>query len=151
MTHAVSDDHVGCLGIEPTIHHSPVDGMHQVGAHQSVHIGELLLEDVSPASPPDRLIDSAQLPCLDGGHIPGHHRQFLFECADLFRGNLWRYPQEQRSVHRAGTTTQGSSPPIRHAVDVGDRRIAQCIVEIASGPGIEVWEPKVDQDVTAVA
>ncbi len=46
---------------------------------------------------------------------------------------------------------RGGVPPIRHAVDVGDRRIAQCIVEIASGPGIEVWEPKVDQNVTAVA
>ena len=36
---AVSDDHVGGLGVEPTIDHRPVNGVHQVRTHQPVGVG----------------------------------------------------------------------------------------------------------------
>jgi len=95
MAHAIPDDHVGAFRFEPAVHHRPVDRVHQIRAHQSFDIAELLLEHVSPPRCPDRIVATAQLPRPDGRYAAGHRGQLVFEACDGARVSFGQHPQQQ--------------------------------------------------------
>ena len=131
VAHAIPDDDLRTFRVEPAVHHRPVNGMHQVGAHQSVHVTELLLEYMSPLRCPDRIVDTTELPCPDGRHEARHRGQLVLETRHRVRVRVGQNPQQQGAVDgtRARAVGRGVAR-VGGSVDSRDRGVPQDDSEI---------------------